>query len=1204
MSEVSLHTAKRRRGVALSSITRLQKHVADLEAKDRLSRKDLVNVKGFIKRLESLDSDFKEHHSTVVDLIEEDEDVLREEQAKLDDHEDKVTDLMSRLVELGIEEEKVPIPSMVESKPFEKRLGFLAKELRSIDERIKDEVVGLEAKSGVDQCLLRQLEKRIDGLMSELADICRGILLLDHGSDERLDQAASLKKVLYALDLELKRLIHHKTTSPKVISGVGTGVKLPKISVPRFDGDIMNWSSFWEQFEVSIHKKEILEDVEKLAYLRDALKDGSAKQVIQGLSRTAGNYAEAIKCLQERYDRPRLIHQAHVRAILEAPPNKDGSAKELRRLHDTLNQHVRALKSMKYDSFDTFITAAAELKFNQSAMREWQKFCRDCESVPPYSALLKFLDLEARGAENTVGDGERRRAVTTPGKKTISRPSYAVNIDETCVGCKKAGHPFNTCKTFQALSHERKMGVVKDNKLCINCLGSGHFVKECPSSQRCKKCHRSHHSWLHIESKSEDRKAAKSGSRSGESTGVVTANVSRTVQHKQVLLMMCKVQLLGPDGSTTQARALLDSASSTSFITERLAQILGLKRKRVDVSITGIGGNSPPLSSRGAVDFRVTSLKSGGRQFAVQALVLRKVTSDLPSSPTPFNDKWKHLSGLELADPEFGTPGAIDLLLGTEIFGQVVLHGRRFGPRGSPTALKTHFGWVLSGAVNGRKHQGSETCCLTTTSADDLLRKFWEIEHPSLQQPILSTEEKMVVRHFEETHTRDGSGRFIVPLPIKEKVDSLGETRSLAVRRFRSLERSLRSSGKFNAFVEAIDEYFEQNHAEPVTPRDMSKPCHEVYYLPMHAVHKTTSTTTQLRVVFDASAKSTTGVSLNDQLLVGPTVHAPLIDVLLRFRQHRVALTTDISRMYRAILLPEAQRDLHRFVWRRDDHSELKDYRMTRLTFGVSASSFAANMAVRKNAIQNERTHPRAAFAVQKSFYVDDGITGACSISEAIELQKELQQLFDKGGFLLRKWKSNEPEALRHLPAHLIEQGTTRELPVANELTKVLGVNWNTESDSLHLTKSIVSSVHPLTKRMLASNIARVYDVLGWYSPTIIKVKILLQQLWVAKIAWDDLVPSAVQSVWEKWKSELPALSQHLIPRCYYPTGVKTASRQLHGFSDASELAYGGEVYVRFSDSDDKIRVALVIAKTKVARIKNLSIPRLELCAAVIVARL
>ena len=192
-----------------------------------------------------------------------------------------------------------------------------------------------------------------------------------------------------------------------------------------------------------------------------------------------------------------------------------------------------------------------------------------------------------------------------------------------------------------------------------------------------------------------------------------------------------------------------------------------------------------------------------------------------------------------------------------------------------------------------------------------------------------------------------------------ENADPLGETRALAVRRFHSLECSLCSNGKFDAFAEVMNEYFEKTLAERVPPRDMSKPCYEVYYLPMHAVHKTTSTCiTKLRVVFDTSTRSSAGISLNDQMLVGPTIHAHLIDVLLQFRQHRVTLMTDISRMYRAIILPEAQRDLHRFIWRRHEHVELKDYRMTRLTFGVSASSFVANMMVRMNAMWNERTHP------------------------------------------------------------------------------------------------------------------------------------------------------------------------------------------------------------------------------------------------------
>ena len=153
-------------------------------------------------------------------------------------------------------------------------------------------------------------------------------------------------------------------------------------------------------------------------------------------------------------------------------------------------------------------------------------------------------------------------------------------------------------------------------------------------------------------------------------------------------------------------------------------------------------------------------------------------------------------------------------------------------------ALKTHFGWVLIGAINSERQQRSETCCIATESTKDLLRRFWEIEDPNLQQPALSSEEKMAVRHFKESHARDDTGRFIVPLPMKENADLFGETRSLSVRRFRSFERSLSSNGKFDAFAEVIKEYFEQEHAEPVPLRDMAKPCHEVYYLPMHAMHK------------------------------------------------------------------------------------------------------------------------------------------------------------------------------------------------------------------------------------------------------------------------------------------------------------------------------------------------------------------------------
>ena len=168
----------------------------------------------------------------------------------------------------------------------------------------------------------------------------------------------------------------------------------------------------------------------------------------------------------------------------------------------------------------------------------------------------------------------------------------------------------------------------------------------------------------------------------------------------------------------------------------------------------------------------------------------------------------------------------------------------------------------------------------------------------------------------------------------------------------------------------------------------------------MHAVRKETSSTTKSRVVFVASEKTTTGTSLNDHLLIGPTVHSPLIDVLLRFRQHKVALTTDVSRMYRAVLLPKDQRDLHRFVWRDDPNQRVKDYRMTRLTFGVSASSFAANMAMKQNAINHRESHPRAFQVVLKSFYADNALRVPTRLTEPYLLGKSFNSFLNSAALI------------------------------------------------------------------------------------------------------------------------------------------------------------------------------------------------------------
>ena len=234
---------------------------------------------------------------------------------------------------------------------------------------------------------------------------------------------------------------------------------------------------------------------------------------------------------------------------------------------------------------------------------------------------------------------------------------------------------------------------------------------------------------------------------------------------------------------------------------------------------------------------------------------------------------WTNLSDLPLADPGFSQPGRIDILLGADIFVKVLRQGRWNGPTGFPTAFKTDLGWVLCGSAGFTSTSTQTNVHITTfhtsvTSSDDTLRKFWEIEESPSDQASLSIEERTVVRHFESNHSRSKEGRFIVPLPKDPNARPIGESRSQAVKRFLSLERSLNQKGCFQEFNTVMQEYLDLKHAEAIPMPDLEKPPELTFCLPMHAVYKESSTTTKIRAVFDASAKSSTGVSLNDTLLM------------------------------------------------------------------------------------------------------------------------------------------------------------------------------------------------------------------------------------------------------------------------------------------------------------------------------------------------
>ena len=444
---------------------------------------------------------------------------------------------------------------------------------------------------------------------------------------------------------------------------------------------------FWEQFDTAIHSSKKLHDAQKLAYLRDAVECGPAKKVIQGLAHSAGTYQEAVKCLQQRYDRPRFIHQKHVKTIVEIPTVKSGSGRELRHLHDLVSQHLRSLRTIKGDTFESFMSSLIEMKLDQSSKFAWQQHTHERRDIPSIDELLKFVDWRSQASELSIPREAERKYFNV--EKNKPRTSYQITTERKCAACNEATHPLFACTSFQALPHEDRLAMVRRQSLCINCLRHGHFANQCQSSQRCKKCHGMHHTLLHHDKGKSGRetlsKSANADLSKKSTVDKVASNFSNRSQGS-VLLMTCQVVIRGPNGSTARARALLDSGSEASFITERLAQQLRLARRRGPM-ITCIGETTPHIRPKGLVDIDVTDVHQTGKVHSVQALVLTKITSNTPACPVFEKRDWTHLTDLSLADPDYGTPGSVDLLLGADVFSRVVLHGRRFGPSGTPSAF-------------------------------------------------------------------------------------------------------------------------------------------------------------------------------------------------------------------------------------------------------------------------------------------------------------------------------------------------------------------------------------------------------------------------------------------------------------------------------------------------------------------------------------
>ncbi|XP_073955667.1 uncharacterized protein [Choristoneura fumiferana] len=399
------------------------------------------------------------------------------------------------------------------------------------------------------------------------------------------------------------------------------------------------------------------------------------------------------------------------------------------------------------------------------------------------------------------------------------------------------------------------------------------------------------------------------------------------------------VQVKAENGEKHLMRALLDPCSQESFITEAAAQRLRLRRASISGHVTGVGQMKTILKH--CTELQFSSRIEPTLTMKVTAYVVRHLTDMMPAKRIDIGE-WKYLDHLVLADPTCHMPGHIDLLLGVEVFSEVLKPGVIKGPSGSLIAQETHLGWVVSGiAKSGTTDIKNIVSMHLNVDLHSMLKKFWELETIEEDTYALTSDDRKAEENFENTHKRSSDGRYVVRLPFREEPPTLPlNSRDIAVRRWIALEKRLERTPSLKTdYNNVLQEYIDLNHMKKIEGDDSTEKC---VYLPHHAVVRDDKETTKVRVVFNASSAGANGVTLNDGLLTGPTLQEDLRDILLRWRTHKVAYVADIIKMYRQIGVHEADTNYQRIVWRSDPLKPIEDYRLLTVTFGTACAPYLA----------------------------------------------------------------------------------------------------------------------------------------------------------------------------------------------------------------------------------------------------------------------
>ncbi|XP_046601924.1 uncharacterized protein LOC107220893 [Neodiprion lecontei] len=616
------------------------------------------------------------------------------------------------------------------------------------------------------------------------------------------------------------------------------------------------------------------------------------------------------------------------------------------------------------------------------------------------------------------------------------------------------------------------------------------------------------------------------------------------------------------------------------------------------MSISGVGGefidrsqfksrlqiHLPDLDS--PVDFEV---------YCIKRLGLSTPTTQIPQN---VRELWRPL---QLADEHFDTPGPVDILIGANLL--PTLMRSDVLRKDTTMAQNTAVGWIISGCIVQPTTSTTTRLCLTQAGVEpywnqqlfQLIQRFWEIEN--VPHIVRQSPDDKICETIFSRHQRDAQGRYIVPLPVRTNLlhllgeSLLGALASLAT----LLRRMKRDPALARACINFMNEYLRCGHMRELPEEEIHQTDSPIYYIPFHAIWQRGDLEQELSVVFNASRSTSSGCSLNDVLYTGPKLQTTLWRVLVIWRIHQIAFSTDAQMMYRQIRIAKEHLNLQRIVWSPHEDLPVKHYQLLTVTYGTSCAPYPALRVMKQLCDDEKEGREDAARAL---------LHERCPA-----IARPNDPTRPTGGFPLRKWVANTPELLQDPPPKMCLRPSWVRIGEDGPVNE-LGIHWDPQADNFRLASPQLAPVQR-TKREILAAVASIFDPCGWLAPVTLLAKMLMQDLWRAGLDWDQPLPASMSRRWDSFKENLGRISEVSIPR-WLRTSPGHAV-ELHAFSDASRRAMAAAVYIRVSQ-DQSVHTALLIAKTKLASIKSLrpkkqteprmTILRLELRAALIAVKL